>query len=98
MTASCNRAGQEAEQQIETLSDLSDMDMTEFIVEDENEIRQKEKIWETMNHEYLEQQELKRLQLEEAHQVQTSLPVFLAVMIAWHRTRQKRFGRTWLFT
>ncbi|KAL3163023.1 hypothetical protein ABBQ32_009450 [Trebouxia sp. C0010 RCD-2024] len=63
--------GQEAEQQIETLSDLSDMDMTEFIVEDENEIRQKEKIWETMNHEYLEQQELKRLQLEEAHQARS---------------------------
>ena len=45
------------------------MDMTEFLVEDEHEIRQKERIWETMNHEYLEQQELKRLQLEEAHQV-----------------------------
>ena len=62
-------AGQEAEEQIETLSDLSDMDMTEFLVEDEHEIRQKERIWDTMNQEYLEQQELKRLQLEEAHQV-----------------------------
>lgn len=77
MGAHCTPAGQEAEQQIETLSDLSDMDMTEFIVEDENEIRQKEKIWETMNHEYLEQQELKRLQLEEAHQVQPFLLVLL---------------------
>ena len=62
-------AGQEAAAQVETLSDLSDMDMTEFIVEDESEIRQKEQIWDTMNQEYLEQQELKRLQLEEAHQV-----------------------------
>ena len=62
-------AGQEADEQIETLSDLSDMDMTEFLVEDEHEIRQKERIWDTMNQEYLEQQELKRLQLEEAHQV-----------------------------
>lgn len=53
------------------------MDMTEFIVEDESEIRQKKKIWETMNHEYLEQQELKRLQLEEAHQVQTLLLLLL---------------------
>ena len=60
------------------------MDMTEFLVEDENEIRQKEKIWDTMNHEYLEQQELKRLQLEEAHQVQTFAVCVVAVWTACH--------------
>lgn len=64
-----NAADDQADERIETLSDLSDMDMTEFIVEDESEIRQKEQIWDTMNQEYLEQQELKRLQLEEAHKV-----------------------------
>ena len=45
------------------------MDMSEFIVDDEDEVRRKEQIWDTMNHDYLEKQELKRLQLEEAHQV-----------------------------
>lgn len=64
-------ADDQADERIETLSDLSDMDMTEFIVEDESEIRQKEQIWDTMNQEYLEQQELKRLQLEEAHKART---------------------------
>ena len=51
------------------------MDMTEFIVEDEGELRQKERIWDTMNQEYLEQQELKRLQVEEAHKVSRRMDV-----------------------
>ena len=46
-----------------------EMDLTEFIVHDEDEVRQKEQIWDTMNADYLQKQELKRLQLEEAHQV-----------------------------
>ena len=60
--------GEDEEEKGETLSDI-DMDMSEFIVDDEDEVRQKEQIWDTMNHDYLEKQELKRLQLEEAHQV-----------------------------
>ena len=46
-----------------------DIDLSEFIVDDEEEVRQKEQIWDTMNADYLEKQELKRVQLEEAHQV-----------------------------
>ena len=69
------------EEQVETLSDLSDMDMTEFIVEDEDEIRQKEQMWDTLNQEYLEQQELKRLQVEEAHKV---LPCKACALLALH--------------
>jgi hypothetical protein len=48
---------------------MSDMDMSEFIVHDEDEIRQKEQMWNTMNRDYLEKQEMKKMQLEEAHQV-----------------------------
>ena len=50
------------------MSDV-EMDLTEFLVHDEDEVRQKEQIWDTMNADYLQKQELKRLQLEEAHQV-----------------------------
>lgn len=62
-------AGGSDEDRGETLSDMSDMDMSEFIVRDEDEIRQKEQMWNTMNRDYLEKQEMKKMQLEEAHQV-----------------------------
>ncbi len=62
-------AGGSEEDRGETLSDMSDMDMSEFIVHDEDEIRQKEQMWNTMNRDYLEKQEMKKMQLEEAHQV-----------------------------
>ncbi|KAL0050009.1 hypothetical protein WJX82_002680 [Trebouxia sp. C0006] len=63
--------GGSEEERGETLSDMSDMDMSEFIVHDEDEIRQKEQMWNTMNRDYLEKQEMKKMQLEEAHQART---------------------------
>lgn len=62
-------AGADGDEAGDTLSDMSDMDMREFIVHDEDEVRQKEQMWNTMNRDYLEKQELKKMQLEEAHQV-----------------------------
>jgi len=62
-------AGGSEDERGETLSDMSDMDMSEFIVHDEDEIRQKEQMWNTMNRDYLEKQEMKKMQQEEAHQV-----------------------------
>ena len=56
----------------ETLSDVSDMDTEEFIVRDTNELRKKGEMWDTANRDWLEAQELKKAQLEEAHQVHTS--------------------------
>lgn len=53
----------------ETLSDLSDMDMEEFIVHDDTELKTKTEMWDTVNKDWLEAQELKKAQLEEAHQV-----------------------------
>ena len=53
----------------ETLSDMSDMDMEEFIVHDDIELKTKTEMWDTMNRDWIENQELKKAQLEEAHQV-----------------------------
>ncbi len=57
------------------------MDMGEFIVEDEDEVRQKEQIWDTMNADYLEKQELKKAQLEEAHQVGLCLAALMCTSL-----------------
>ena len=52
----------------ETLSDV-DMDMEEFIVRDDVELKTKTEMWDTINKDWIEAQELKKAQLEEAHQV-----------------------------
>lgn len=52
----------------ETLSDV-DMDMEEFIVRDNVELKTKTEMWDTINKDWIEAQELKKAQLEEAHQV-----------------------------
>ena len=64
----------------ETLSDVSDMDTEEFIVRDTNELRKKGEMWDTANRDWLEAQELKKAQLEEAHQVHISTHLDISIL------------------
>lgn len=78
-------ATEEAAPVEETLSDV-DMDMDQYIVQDDVELRRKQEMWCTVNKDWLEAQELKQAQLEEAHRVRLKSisPASAVVLVIAH--------------